>query len=63
MDMISVDVTGVQRVQVGDEVELWGRELSVVEVAEWADTISYTLMTGVTTRVPRCYGQLRVTTA
>ncbi len=57
MDMITVDLTGVDHVQVGDEVELWGEHVSVDEVAHRAGTISYELLTGVTARVPRHYLQ------
>lgn len=48
MDMITVDVTELSGVQLGDEVILWGRDLSVAEVASHADTIGYEL----TTRMP-----------
>ena len=53
MDMISVDVTGLSNVRIGSEVELWGKNLSVDEVASSAGTISYELTTGLTARVPR----------
>jgi alanine racemase len=55
MDMLTVDVTALSEVQVGDPVELWGRDLAVEEVATCADTISYELLTSVTARVPRVY--------
>jgi len=55
MDMLTVDVTDLSGVQVGDPVELWGRGLAVDEVAVCADTISYELLTSVTARVPRVY--------
>ncbi len=55
MDMITVDVTDLVDVQVGDEVELWGTQLPVDEVALAADTIAYDLLTGVSARVPREY--------
>ncbi|WP_369602769.1 alanine racemase [Hahella sp. SMD15-11] len=53
MDMLTVDVTDYPDVDVGAPVELWGPGLSVDEVARHADTISYTLTTGLTARVPR----------
>jgi len=56
MDMITVDVTDHAGVSIGDPVELWGSNLSVSEVAEHAGTISYELLAGVTSRVPRIYG-------
>ncbi len=55
MDMITIDVTDRPPVCVGDTVELWGRNVSVNEVAASADTISYDLLTGVSSRVPRLY--------
>ena len=55
MDMITIDVTEVESVAVGDRVELWGSNLPINEVAASAGTIGYELMTGVTRRVPRVY--------
>ncbi|MEO1081713.1 MAG: alanine racemase [Pseudomonadota bacterium] len=55
MDMITVDVTDVIGVAVGNPVVLWGKGLSVNEVARHAGTIGYELLTGVTSRVPRHY--------
>ncbi len=53
MDQIMIDVTDVPGVAIGDEVELWGRDLPVEEVAALADTIPYELLTRVGARVPR----------
>jgi alanine racemase len=53
MDMITVDVTELDDIQVGDEVTLWGEGLPVGEVAEWADTIGYELTTRMPMRTPR----------
>jgi alanine racemase len=55
MDMITIDVTDNAGVAVGDLVELWGRNVPVTEVAARAGTISYELLTGVSSRVPRHY--------
>jgi len=55
MDMITVDLSGLGDVQVGDEVTLWGDGLAVEEIAECAGTIAYELLTGVSKRVPRLY--------
>ncbi|MFT6663574.1 MAG: alanine racemase [Porticoccus sp.] len=55
MDMITVDVTDLPTVAVGDEVILWGKGLSVNEVAGCAGTISYELLTRMPRRVPRVY--------
>ncbi|WP_333874576.1 alanine racemase [Methylobacter sp.] len=51
MDMITVDLgTGVHA-KPGDPVTLWGDGLPVEEIAQWADTIPYALVCGVTQRV------------
>jgi alanine racemase len=55
MDMITVDLSGLSEVFVGDEVELWGDAIPVEEVAACCGTISYELLTGITSRVPRFY--------
>jgi alanine racemase len=55
MDLISVDLTGIEKAEVGDPVELWGQNLSVNEVASVAGTIGYEILTGVGGRVPLIY--------
>ncbi len=55
MDMITVDVTDLSEVAIGDEVVLWGQELTANEVAEWAGTIGYEVLTRMPLRVPRIY--------
>ncbi|HYC39334.1 MAG TPA: bifunctional UDP-N-acetylmuramoyl-tripeptide:D-alanyl-D-alanine ligase/alanine racemase [Chitinophagaceae bacterium] len=55
MDMIMVDVTNVAGVTEGDEVILFGRELPIEQVAAWAGTIPYEIMTGVSQRVKRVF--------
>ena len=55
MDMISVDVTGLPKVEVGDPVELWGNHLDVNEVAGWADSIGYELVTRMPKRTRRTF--------
>lgn len=51
MDKITVDVSQVPTAQVGSEVELWGDRLPVDEVAASAGSISYELLTAVSSRV------------
>jgi alanine racemase len=52
MDMITIDVTDLQRPpKVGDPVVLWGEGLPVEEVASCAETFPYTLLCGITQRV------------
>jgi alanine racemase len=61
MDMITIDVTDQPDVAVGDSVELWGRNVPVTEIATRAGTISYELLTRVSSRVPRHYSSGSVT--
>ncbi len=53
MDMITVDVTDLPEVALGDEVVLWGAGLSVDEVARHVGTIGYELTTRMPARPPR----------
>ena len=53
MDMITVDVTDLPPVTVGDPVTLWGEGLPVGEVARHAGTIGYELLTRMPMRTPR----------
>jgi alanine racemase len=55
MDLISVDLTGLEKVEIGDPVELWGSDLSVNEIAATAGTIGYEILAGLTGRVPLVY--------
>ena len=50
-----IDVTGIPDVNEGDEVIIFGNELSIQQIAEWADTIPYEIMTGISQRVKRVY--------
>jgi alanine racemase len=53
MDMITVDVTDLPGVGIGDEVRLWGDGLPVAEIARHAGTIGYELTTRMPARTPR----------
>jgi len=55
MDMTMIDITGIPGVSEGDEVVVFGNELSVSQLAKWAGTIPYEIMTGVSQRVKRIY--------
>ena len=55
MDMITIDLTGLEEIDVGDEIVLWGDGLSADEVANYSDTISYELFCKVTNRVEFIY--------
>lgn len=52
MDMITVDLTDVPQVDVGAEVELWGKHVAVDEVAEACGTVGYELLCALAQRVP-----------
>ncbi|HYU64479.1 MAG TPA: alanine racemase [Verrucomicrobiae bacterium] len=57
MDAITLDVTDVPEVQVGDVATLIGRDgdqvIAAEEVAEWSNTISYEVLTSIGPRVER----------
>ncbi len=55
MDMTMLDVTGIGHVREADEVTVFGAGIPVEQVAEWAGTIPYEIMTGVSQRVKRVY--------
>ena len=54
MDQLMVDVTGSE-VAEGDEVEMFGPNIRVDEVAAKAGTIAWEVLTGITPRVVRVY--------
>ena len=51
MDMLTIDVTGLPQVAVGDRVELWGPQVPIERVAASAGTIAYELTCRVGRRV------------
>lgn len=55
MDMCMIDVTDIPDAKEGDEVEVFGKYLSVTQLGEWAGTISYEIMTSISQRVKRVY--------
>lgn len=55
MDMIAIDLTGLDSVKIDDDVVLWGEGLPADEVARCADTIAYELFCKVTKRVEFVY--------
>ena len=54
MDMITIDISHTDA-SIGDDVELWGQEVAVSDVASAANTISYELLCGISGRVERIY--------
>lgn len=55
MDQIMVNVSALPEATAGDEVELFGQNISVTEVAENAGTISWEVLTRITPRVTRIF--------
>jgi alanine racemase len=55
MDMTMIDVTAAQHVREGDEVIVFGNELPIRDLAQWAGTIPYEIMTSISQRVKRVY--------
>lgn len=59
MDLTMIDVTDIRNVKQGDEVVLLGRqgdaEVSADQIAAWANTISYEILTSIGARVPRIH--------
>ncbi len=59
MDMIMIDITDVPEAEVGDAAVLMGSQggerITSIDLADWAGTISYEIMTGVSARMPRTY--------
>ena len=56
MDMLMLDVTGLE-VKTGDQVEFFGPNISILEMAKNASTIPYEVLTGISQRVKRIYLQ------
>ena len=54
MDMLNVDLTELPQAGIGSQVELWGCNIDINEVALCANTIAYELLCNVK-RVPRVY--------
>ena len=55
MDMCMIDLTDKMGVDVGSEVEIFGRRNSINDLAALAGTIPYELTCAVSKRVPRIY--------
>lgn len=59
MDMIVIDVTNIPKIKMGDEVVLIGREgkeeITAADIAEWADTSAYEILTRLNPLIKRIY--------
>lgn len=54
MDMIMIDLRKYKNAKIGDQVILWGKNLPIEIIAKHSNTIPNELLTGLTSRVPRC---------
>lgn len=52
MDMITVDLTQCPQAGIGSQVELWGNNVKIDDVAAAAGTVGYELMCALASRVP-----------
>jgi Alr-MurF fusion protein len=57
MDMTMIDITGIDDIEVGDQVVVFGAQVPVQQLAEWSGTIPYEILTSVSQRVKRVYFQ------
>jgi alanine racemase len=55
MDMTMIDLSEIRDAREGDEVIIFGNELSVADVAAWAGTNAYDILAGISQRVKRIY--------
>lgn len=55
MDMTMIDVTDIPDAVEGDEVEVFGKEITIQELATVTGTIAYEIMTTISQRVKRVY--------
>lgn len=57
MDMTMIDVTDIPGVKAGDEVEVFGKNIPIQNLATQCKTITYEIMTSIGQRVKRVYLQ------
>jgi len=55
MDMTMIDISEISDAKEGDELIIFGNELSVAKLASWAGTIAYDILAGISQRVKRVY--------
>jgi Alr-MurF fusion protein len=55
MDMTMIDISDISDAKEGDELIIFGNELSVTKLANWAGTIPYDILAGISQRVKRIY--------
>ena len=57
MDVCMIDITGIENVNEGDMVTVFGAEPSISELAQKTNTIPYEILTSISKRVKRIYYQ------
>jgi len=57
MDMTMIDITNISGCDEGDEVIVFGNDLPVQQLAQWANTIPYEIVSTISRRVKRVYFQ------
>ena len=55
MDMTMIDITDIPSISEGDSVQVFGKNLAITQVAKWAGTIPYEILTSIGQRVKRIY--------
>lgn len=55
MDMTMIDISNLQNIDIGDEVEMIGEHILASDLAQKSNTISYEILTGISERVQRVY--------
>jgi alanine racemase len=55
MDQCVIDISGIDGVRVGDEVTVFGGDITVEELARLNRTIPYEIFCGISRRIPRIY--------
>jgi len=55
MDMTMIDISEISDAKEGDELIIFGNELSIAKLAYWAGTIAYDILAGISQRVKRVY--------
>jgi alanine racemase len=50
-----IDITDIPSVSEGDSVQVFGKNLDITQVAKWAGTIPYEILTSIGQRVKRIY--------
>jgi len=57
MDMLMLDITDLANIEVGDEVEIYGKNLPIETISKQMGTVPLELLCGISSRVRRLYFQ------